>query len=294
VEAFTSGSDAADRMIPDGPAPGTYFKSKIHLISSTREVWRARVLVRTLAERDIRVRYKQTVLGFAWAVLMPLILMVVFTVFVKRFAKVDAGNGDVPYAIFAYVGLIPWGFFSTTFSTGGLSLVTNTALLNKVYCPREVFPMASMGVATVDMAIGGVVLLLLFLVTMTPPYWQGLLWLGPELFVMAAFSLGLTLLVAASVVYLRDIRQTIPLLLQFGLFATPVAYSLNGITGLKRDLYAFINPLVATIDGLRQSLLFGEQVNLSTFVCGLAGSITYLLVGYAVFKKLEPGIADVA
>jgi ABC-2 type transport system permease protein/lipopolysaccharide transport system permease protein len=151
-----------------------------------------------------------------------------------------------------------------------------------------------MGVATVDFVIGGVVLLVLFAVTGTPPQWAGLVWVGPELFVMTAFSLGITLLIAASVVYLRDIRQTIPLFLQFGLFATPVAYSLNGITGLQRDFYAFVNPLVATIDGLRQSLLFGEQVRLQTFASGLAGALTYLLVGYAVFKKLEPGIADVA
>ncbi len=294
MEAFVAGPDAASRVIPNEPPAGSYFKPKLHLISSVREVWRARVLVRTLAERDVRVRYKQTVLGFAWAILMPLVLMVVFTVFVKRFAKVDAGNQDVPYAVFAYLGLLPWGFFSTTFAAGGLSLVANTALLNKVYCPREIFPMASMGVASVDLSIGGVVLAFLFAVTGTVPHWQGLVWLIPELFVMLAFSLGITLLVAASVVYLRDIRQTIPLFLQFGLFATPVAYSLNGITGPQRDLYALVNPLVATIDGLRQSLLFGHHVQVSTFVFGLVGALTYLLVGYAVFKKLEPGIADVA
>ena len=124
----------------DGPPPELAFKRKVRIGLELREVWRSRGLIRTLAERDLRVRYKQAVLGFVWAILMPFVLMVVFSVFFQRIAKVDTGGA--PYPLFAYLGLIPWGFFSSGVSSGGTSILSNVALLNKVYCPREVFPIA--------------------------------------------------------------------------------------------------------------------------------------------------------
>ena len=132
---------SVEHSVPTHPPSELLFRPKLRVLAAVREVWRGRELVRTLAERDFRVRYKQAVLGVAWAVLTPLALMVVFTVFFQRVAKVDTGGA--PYALFAYLGLLPWTFFSTSVAQGGQSLVLNNQLLNKVYCPREVFPMAS-------------------------------------------------------------------------------------------------------------------------------------------------------
>ena len=211
----------------DGPPPELAFKRKVRIRVELREVWRSRGLIRTLAERDLRVRYKQAVLGFLWAILMPFVLMVVFSVFFQRIAHVDTGGA--PYPLFAYLGLIPWGFFSSGVSSGGMSILSNGALLNKVYCPREVFPIAALGVTAVDTAVSTLMLVLLFIVYTVgfPP--SALLWIPPLLFVLVAFTLGVAMLTAGVVVYFRDLRQVIPVMLQFGLFATPVAYGMEFI-----------------------------------------------------------------
>ena len=156
-----------------------------------------RELVRTLAERDLRVRYKQAVLGFAWTLLTPFALMVVFTIFFQRVANVDTGG--VPYPLFAYLGLLPWTFFSTSVSNGGQSLIVNSQLINKVYCPREVFPLASSVVAAVDTCISVLMLCLLFVVTGFMPKATSV-WLPAMLVVQVAFTFGLTRLTSAVVV----------------------------------------------------------------------------------------------
>ena len=144
----------------DGPPPELAYKRKVRLGEALRDVWRSRGLIRTLTERDLRVRYKQAVLGFVWAILTPFVLMVVFTVFFQRVANVDTHGA--PYPLFAYLGLIPWGFFSSCVSGGGTSILSNISLLNKVYCPREVFPIAAVGVAAADTAVSLFMLALLF------------------------------------------------------------------------------------------------------------------------------------
>ena len=132
-----------------GPPAELRFRRHFNLVASMRELWHARDLIRSLAERDLRARYKQAILGIAWAVITPIALMVVFTVIFHRVAKVDT-NG-VPYPLFSYLGLLPWGFFSSSVQQGGLSLLTNNSLLNKVLCPREVFPLSQVVEAGVDM-----------------------------------------------------------------------------------------------------------------------------------------------
>jgi ABC-2 type transport system permease protein/lipopolysaccharide transport system permease protein len=145
------------------PLPEQRFRRTLDVGGAMRELWRSRELISTLGERDLRVRYKQAFLGAAWALLTPIALMIVFTVFLQRVADIETGG--VPYPVFAYVGLIPWGFFSTSVSLGGQSLVANNPLLNKVYCPREVFPLASMFVAAADMVLSSLVLIPLFAIT---------------------------------------------------------------------------------------------------------------------------------
>lgn len=277
--------------LPTEPPRHLRFRRRLRLSTALAELWRARELVRTLAERELRARYKQTVLGFAWAVLIPVLYMVVFTLFFRRVA--DVQTGDVPYVLFTYVALLPWTFFSNSAALGGMSLLTNLALLNKVYCPREVFPLASVVVAGIDMAVATLVLGVLFGATTFAP--KGTTLWVPVLFaVQVAFTLGVVFLVSSIVVYLRDLRHLINIALQIGLFATPVAYSLSSIPESFRHLYCLANPLAPVIDGYRRTILYGQPPEWGLLGLGAITSCVLLVGGYITFKRLETGIADVA
>ena len=190
------------------PPPELRFRRRVRLAPALREVWRSRELIRTLAERQLRARYKQAFLGFGWAILTPLVLMLVFTVFFQPVANVDTGG--TPYPLFAYLGILPWTFFSSSVSDGGQSLVQNMPILNKVYCPREVFPMSSIAVAGVDSSIALLVLLGLFIVESFAPSPTSV-WVPVIGLVQLTFTLGMTLIVSALLVYLRDLRHMLPI-----------------------------------------------------------------------------------
>ncbi|MFD7731417.1 ABC transporter permease [Kitasatospora phosalacinea] len=277
--------------VPAGPPPELVFKRRLRPLQVAQELWAARELVRALAERDLRARYKQAVLGFAWAVLTPLALCAIFTLVFHRAVKIE--TGAAPYTLFAYVGLIVWQFFSNTMNQGALSLANNLSLLNKVYCPREVFPLATMLVATVDMVIGIGVLGLMFLVFWTAPA-ATFLWAVPLLAIQFAFTYGIALILSVAVVYLRDVRHLLPIITQMGVFATPVAYPLAKIPQRLQEIYVGINPLGAVIEGYRKALLYGDAPDARMTLIAAASSLVFLVGGYLVFKKLETGIADVA
>jgi ABC-type polysaccharide/polyol phosphate export permease len=281
-----AGFDAATE-----PPPEILFRLRVSFLTAVKEAWGARELVRTLAERDIRIRYKQAVLGFAWTLLTPLALMVVFTIFFQRVAKVDTGG--VPYPLFAYLGLLPWTFFSTSVSQGGQSLVTNSQLVNKVYCPREVFPLASVTVAAIDTAISVSMLGLLFVVYGFLPK-ATTVWVPVLLLVQVAFTFGLTMIISALVVYFRDLRHVLPIVLQVGLFVTPVAYSMDVIPESMQVLYSAANPLAPVIDGYRRTILLGMAPDWQLLLAGAITAMTLLTLGYVLFKRLEPGFADYA
>ncbi len=291
ASTFETVEPTALREVPAEPDPATIFKRKVSLLHSIREVWAHRELVRSLVERDLRSRYKQAFLGFAWTILTPVTLMLVFTIFFKRVANID--TGDVPYALFSYIGLLPWGFFSTSISTGGMSLITNGSLLNKVYCPREVFPIAGMFSALADTLFSSSALILLFAVQTFAPkatsYWVPLL-----LLVQLVFMLGMVLLFSSVVVYLRDLRHLLPIILQLGLFATPVAYPITEIPESWRGVYAALNPMAPVIDGYRRAVLYGQAPQWGLLGLGAITSVVMVIIGYRVFKRLETGIADVA
>jgi ABC-2 type transport system permease protein/lipopolysaccharide transport system permease protein len=278
-------------QIPDAPPPELRFRRRLGLVRAFREIWSNRQLIVVLTERELRARYKQAVLGFAWAVLAPLALMVVFTLFVKRVIVVE--TGDVPYPLFAFMGLLPWSFFSTSISFGGQSLIQNLALLNKVYCPREVFPLASIGVAALDGVIGVAILGGIMLV-----YWEApqatTIWVPVILAVQVAFTVGATLWMSSVIVYLRDLRHALPLLLQLGLFATPVAFGLEAIPEDVQPYYSAFNPLGPVIDGYRRAILFGDAPQLDLLGIASVSAVVVLVSGYIVFKRLEAGLADVA
>ena len=286
-------TSAAVLDAPTEPRGEIWFRRRLGLRTQLREVWHFRELAMTLAERDLRVRYKQAVLGFAWAIVTPLMLMVAFTFLFTRFAKVDSHG--VPYALFSYVALVPWTFFNGAVSSGGNSIISNMSVLNKVYCPRELFPVASMAVAAVDAIISVAVLAVIFLLTHTMPHIEGLyaVLLVPILII---FTLAIALATSALLVYLRDLRHALPLLLQFALFATPVAYGLDAITHSRTLLlvYSGLNPLGPVIDGFRRTLLYGQPPDWGPFGVAAAASFVYLALAYKLFKRLETGFADIA
>jgi len=276
---------------PSAPASDIRYRRRLGLGAALAQLWASREMVRSIAERELRSRYKQTYLGYAWAVITPLTLMVVFTVFFRRVATVD--TGDVPYALFSYLGLIPWGFFSTSVSAGGNSLTNNTHLLNKVYCPREVFPLGSVTTAAVDTAISLGALVVLFVVTTFMPHPQAVL-LPLFWAIQIAFTVGVVLLISSIIVYFRDLRATLPLILQLGLFATPVAYGLADVPGKYRTIYVIINPMAAVIDASRRTVLYGQWPLWNELALAGISSCVLLAFAYWVFKRLETGIADVA
>jgi ABC-2 type transport system permease protein/lipopolysaccharide transport system permease protein len=217
--------------------------------------------------------------------------MVVFTVFFKRVA--DVRTGDIPYPLFSYIGLLPWTFFSGALAKGAVSITQNLTLLNKVYCPREVFPLAAIAVAAVDTTIAVSILGLLFLIYQFMPQPESV-WVPVLIAVQLSFTVGVTLLLSALVVYVRDIRQVLPMILQFGLFATPVGYGLEVIPREWWPVYSALNPLAPVIDGLRRTVLEGEPPRLGILAIGAAAGLAWLIGGYLMFKRMETGFADVA
>lgn len=273
------------------PPPELRFRRRVALRSALSDLWRARELVRSLTERQLRARYKQASLGVAWAVITPLVYMIVFTLFFNRVAEVDTGGA--PYALFSYIGLLPWTFFSTSVSQAALSLVTNMSLLNKVSCPREVFPLSSVASAGVDTAIAALVLGLLFVVTGYAPRATSV-WIPVLALIGLAFTTAVSLVLGVLTVYLRDLRHVLPIFLQVGLFATPVAYGIEVVPANLRGVYSALNPIAPVIDGLRRAVLEGHAPRTGLVVIAALSSAVQLFVGYRVFKRLETGVADVA
>jgi ABC-2 type transport system permease protein/lipopolysaccharide transport system permease protein len=277
--------------VPEQPPAHLLYRRRLGLLEVLRDLWQARELIRTLVERELLSRYKQAVFGAAWAIIPPLTLMIVFTLFLHRAGRIDTQG--IPYPLFSYIGLLPWSFFSSSVSRGGTSLIQNAHLLNKVYCPREVFPMSSVAVSGIDTLVALPVLALLFVVNRTNPAWTTPLAL-PLILILVAFTLAVTMVVSALTVYVRDVRHALPILLQFGLFATPVAYGSNVVPERFRLLYAFINPLAPVIDGLRRVVLLGQPPHWDAVAAGSFSALLFLLIAYALFKRWETGIADVA
>ena len=181
----------------------------------------------------------------------------------------------------------------TSVSLGGQSLVTNNQLVNKVYCPREVFPLASMGVAAADGLLATLVLGLLFVITGFAPKATAV-WLPLLLLVQVAFTFGVTLVISAVLVFFRDLRHLLPIILQLGLFATPVAYGMNVVAPSLQVVYSAANPLAPVIDGYRRTILYGQAPDWHLLGPGAFTAVALLAVGYVVFKRLEPGFADYA
>ncbi|MCA1682469.1 MAG: ABC transporter permease [Actinobacteria bacterium] len=269
------------------------FRRRVNLVAAVRELWAFRELTLTLAERDLRIRYKQALLGIVWALITPVVMMLAFSLIFQKFAHVKTGGA--PYALFSYLGLLPWTFFSSALSSGGMSLVSNVPLLNKLYCPREVFPLAGIADSAVDALIATLVLAVMFPVLGVAPKWQSV-YIPLLLIVLLMFTLGVTLAVSAIVVYMRDLRLVLPLVIQLGLFVTPVVYGSQSISTSPtfEVVYSILNPLVPVIDGLRRTVLNGHPPQFIPLAAGAVSSLIVLVGGFALFKRLETGMADIA
>ena len=212
--------------VPTAPPPELRYRRAFRFKSSLSELWSSRGIIWSLTVRDIRSTYSQEVLGIAWALVAPVTLMVLFTFLANRFDGKIA-TGGVWYPLFAYVGLLPWTFFSSSVSSGGTSLVGN-ALLNKVYAPREVFPIADILGSIVNVACASIALAVLFVLDGTWPA-ATCYWVIPLALILFVFTTGATLFIAGLTVYLRDMRHALPLILQGGLILSPIIYGMDQI-----------------------------------------------------------------
>lgn len=276
--------------LPDGPPPELRYRRRISVRQAVGELWTARELLRTLVEREFRVRYKQAYLGIAWALVGPVATLVVFIFLFDNVVEVDSSG--VPFALFTYLGLLAWNFASLSINAAVSSLIGNVVLLNKVYCPREVFPLSTTASGLVDTGLSSVVLAVLFVVEGFVPAWTSVF--APLVFIVhLAFVVGVSLIVSALVVYLRDIRHGIALVLQLGLFVTPIGYSLAAVPEDLRFWYSLANPLGPIIDSYRRLILLGEAPDFALLGAGSVTSFALLIGGYVLFKRLETGFADV-
>ncbi|GAB4341846.1 MAG: ABC transporter permease [Leptolyngbyaceae cyanobacterium] len=255
-----------------------------------KDLWKYRELFYFLAWRDILVRYKQTTIGIAWALIRPFLTMVVFTIVFGTIAKLPSGN--TPYPILVFSAMLPWQFFSSALSECSNSLITNANLISKVYFPRLIVPISAVIVSFVDFLISGMMLLGLMIWYNFVPDWRIL---TLPFFTLIAFSaaIGAGLWLAALNVEYRDFRYIVPFIVQFGLYISPVGFSSSVVPEQWRLLYSF-NPMVGVIDGFRWAILGGNSsIYLPGFILSVGLVIFLLISGIWYFRKMERKFADV-
>jgi lipopolysaccharide transport system permease protein len=253
------------------------------------ELWEYRELLYFLTWRDIKVRYKQTALGAAWAIIQPVFTMVIFSLFFGRLAKMPSDG--VPYPIFSMAGLVPWTFFVYGLSQASNSLVGSQNLIKKVYFPRLVIPISSLCSGLVDFAIAFVILFVMMFYYGIAPGWN-ILWIPAFILLTLVTSLGVGLWLSALNVEYRDVRFTIPFLTQFWMFATPIAYPSSLLSEPWRTVYG-LNPMVGVVEGFRWGLL-GTQTQPGPMVLASVGAAIFLMItGAFYFRRMERTFADV-
>lgn len=255
-----------------------------------KELWVYRELFFFFAWRDIKVRYKQTVLGAGWAVLQPLVTAAIFTVFFNRVAKIDTGSLNVPYPVFAYLGLTYWGAFSSGLSSISNSILSNLGVINKIYFPRIIPPLSAVALSIVDFIFAIAVffiLILLFKVHIDP---FGILLIIPGLLLImtAAFAIGL--LFAALNAKYRDMRSALPFIIQATFFMTPVIYPITMIPE-RFQIYAYLNPATGAISTVKAGL-FNQQINWSGLLISCLSTVFCLIIGMWAFRRAERHFAD--
>jgi ABC-type polysaccharide/polyol phosphate export permease len=304
------------------PSPDIEYKHKVHFRTAIRTLWASREIIYTLAERDFRAQYKQATLGVLWAVLSPVATLVIFVIVFSRVKTF--GSEGLPYPLYAFVGILCWSFFASSFGTGGQSLLTNKALLAKTQFPRECFPLETMCVNALSTVISWIPLALLFVIFGRAPRFTTL-YVPLFMVVEVVFAAGITMAVAGIIIQMRDLMQVLPIITSIGLFATPViwpfseipthyhlfggkhvqkvllanghhiaAHWIGGIYVNLQWVYGFLNPLGPVINGARETMLLGHSPNWALTGIATLGAFSYLFFGYRIFKRLEVSFADIA
>jgi homopolymeric O-antigen transport system permease protein len=253
-----------------------------------KQVWAYRELLYFLMWRDVKVRYKQTVLGAAWAIIQPLFTMLIFTLFFGRLAGVPSDN--VPYPVFVYAGLLIWTFFSNALANSGNSLVGNQNLLTKVFFPRIIIPGATVGAGLVDLAIGFLVLIGLMIYYSVPLTW-GVLLVPVIIAFVTLLALGVGMWVSALNVKYRDVRFALPFVIQLWMFLSPIIYPSTFVPEKWRWLLT-LNPLTGLIDAFRASL-FAQRFNWFALSISIAITLAILVYAAYVFRRMERSFADI-
>ncbi|MCW6036955.1 ABC transporter permease [Spirulina subsalsa FACHB-351] len=255
-----------------------------------RDLWRYRELFYFLAWRDVLVRYKQTAIGMAWALLQPFLTMVVLTVVFGRLAQLPSDGA--PYPILVFAAMLPWQFFANSLSACSNSLITNAHVISKVYFPRLIVPASAVVVSFVDFLVAGMMLLLLMVVYNFVPTWR-IIFLPLFVAIAALASLGAGLWLSALNVKYRDFRYIVPFIVQFGLYLSPVGFSSNVVPQRWRLLYS-LNPMVGVIDGFRWAILGGNfHLYLPGFFLSLFLLLVLLISSLWYFRKTERTFADI-
>jgi len=256
-----------------------------------RELWQYRELLYFLTWKNILIRYKQAVLGVAWALLNPIITMVVFTVVFNKLLGVSSGSYGVPYAVFTFTGLLPWNLFATSLTSAGTSLVGNANLITKVYFPRLVIPTSSVLSTLPDFLLGFLVLVVLMAVYKVAPTWN-VVFLPFFVLLALVTALGVSLWLSALYVLYRDVQYIIPFLVQLWFFLSPVTYPISKIPQGKWSVIYNLNPMTGVIGGFRWCLL-GQQAPNSMFWLSAAMTLVVFVGGLFYFRRMERIFADV-
>jgi lipopolysaccharide transport system permease protein len=255
-----------------------------------RDLWEYRELLYFLTWRDIKVRYKQTALGASWAIIQPFFMMIVFSLFFNRLGGINS-EGAVPYPIFSYAALVPWTFFANGISQASNSLVGSQNLIKKVYFPRLAIPLATVFAGFVDFVFAFSVLVAMMMYYGIYPT-ANVIWLPLFMLLSLITSLGVGLWLTAMNVHYRDVKYIVPFLVQFWMFATPVAYPASNVPEQWRTLYG-LNPMVGVIEGFRWALLPGQPVPGPMTAASAIAAAVLLITGAYYFRRMERSFADV-
>jgi lipopolysaccharide transport system permease protein len=262
---------------------------QLNVFSNLAMLLQYKDLLYTLSVHRIKVRYKQSVLGVSWAIVQPLSLMLIYTLIFSLIARMPSDGA--PYAVFAYVALLPWTYFSTTLTNATNSLISHTQLVTKVYFPREILPLTYVIAAFIDLLIASTVLAGLLLYYQIPMTAMAL-YVVPIILVLTVFATSVSFIFSAFQVRFRDIGLAMPLLLQLWMFATPVVYPLSAVPERLRSFY-ILNPMVGLIENFRRVLIQGAAPDLRALGIAALISIILLPVSYIYFKRVESTVADI-
>lgn len=266
--------------------------SPLTLLGHLKDLAQYADLIYTLSQHRVRVRYKQSILGVTWAIMQPLSLMLIYTAIFSLVAKIDTGG--TPYAIFVFVGLLPWTYFSTALTSGTSALTSHIHLIQKVYFPREILPLTYVIAAFFDFIIAWI-LLAFMMVYYGVPLTLNAFYAVPIVAVMTVFVVAMSLIFSATHVRFRDVGVGIPLLLQIWMFATPVVYPLSAVKSLSpalRFIY-MLNPMVGIIENFRRVVLLGLAPDFQSLAVSAVISLVLLPISYVYFKHVEATAADV-